>query len=143
MTAKGNSPMVQMGKEPEPRTQQYNMKINPTTTTAAKEDDKDSTAILQQATITAGKEDTTDSTADRKLTINQSTTSTVAKEDDADSTAKSLFSNSPWDKMYKEGKNETDTTTTMTRLTTSLLVETETEEVSNLVRSGEYQIKLG
>ena len=60
MTVEGNSPLVQMGKEPEPRTQQYNMKIKPTTTSAAKEDDKDSTARLQQATVTAGKEEATD-----------------------------------------------------------------------------------
>ena len=119
MTVEGNSPLVQMGKEPEPRTQQYNMKINPTTTIAVKEDEKDSTAILQQTKITAGKEDATDSTADRTSTVNQLTTSRVAKEDDADSTAKSLLSTSLWDKTYKESKNETDTTTTMTGLTTS------------------------
>ena len=119
MTVEGNSPLVQMEKEPEPRTQQYNMKINPTTTTVAKEDEKDSTAILQQATITAKKEDATDSTADRTLTINQLTTSRVAKEDDTDPTTKSLFSTSLWDKIYKEGQSETDTTTTMAGLTTS------------------------
>ena len=56
------------------------MKINTTTAAAAKEDGKDSTAILQQATITAGKVDVTDSTADKTTTTNQLTTSTAAKE---------------------------------------------------------------
>ena len=142
MTVEGYSPLVQMEKEPKPRTQHYNMKTNPTTTTAAKEDDKDSTVTLQQTTITAKKEDATDSTADRTSTINQLTTSRVAKEDDADSTTKSLFSTPLWDKIYKEGKSETDTTTIMKGLTTST-GGTETEQFSNRVSSGECQIKLG
>ena len=119
MMVEDNSPLVQMGKDPEPRTQQYNMKIKPTIISAAKEDDKDSTARLKQTTVTAAKEEATDSTADRISTSIQSTTSTVAKEDDADSTANSLFSTSLWGKEYKEGKTETDTKATMTGLTMS------------------------
>ena len=107
-----------MGKEPEQRTQHYHMKMNPTTTTAEKEDDKDSTAIQQQATTTAEKDDVTDSTADNTTTNNQSIISTAAKEDDADSTAKMLSSNSPWKNLQKEA-DETDTTTTMLWLTAS------------------------
>ena len=102
MRLEGNSPQVQMGKEPEQRTQHYHMKINPTTTTAEKEDDKDSTATPQQNTIAAEKEDVMDSTADKATATNQSTTSTATNENDADSTAKPSVSNSRRGKLTRK-----------------------------------------
>ena len=108
MRLEGNSPQVQMGKESEQRTQHYHMKMNPTTTTAEKEDNKDSTVTPQQAIITAEKEDVTDSTADKVKPTNQSITSTATKEDDADSTAKPSASNSGWEKTYVRERSKRD-----------------------------------
>ena len=90
-----------MGKEPEHRTQHYNMKKDQITTTAEKEDNKDFTAMQQEATTTAEKEDGTDSTANKATTTNEPTTSMAAKEDDADSTARIAGSNSPGEQIHE------------------------------------------
>ena len=119
MTLDGNSPQVQVGKEPKQRTQNCQTHINISITTAGKEDAQDSTATHQHATITAEKEDATDSTAHKTTTHFQTTTTTATEEDDADSMAKLSFPNSRRHGTRKEGTSRTNTTTTMSWSTTS------------------------
>ena len=119
MRLEGNSPQVQVGKEPKQRTQNYNSHINLTKTTAEKEDAQDSTAKHQHAKIAAEKEDATDSTAHKAETNFLTTTSMTTKEDEADSVAKPLVPNRRGHRTFKEGASKTNTTKTMTCSTTS------------------------
>ena len=118
MRLEGSSSQVQMGKEPEQRIQHYHMKINPTTT-AEKEDNKDSTATHQQAIIAVEKEDATDSTANKATTTYQVITSTATEEDDTDSTAKPSAHIRRGHRTFKEEASRTSTTTTASWSTTS------------------------
>ena len=63
MNSEGNSPQVQVGKEPRQRTQHCPTHINMTKTTAEKEDAQAPAATRQHTKIAAEKEDATDSTA--------------------------------------------------------------------------------
>ena len=63
MSFEGNSPQVQVGKEPKQRTHHCPTHTNMTKTTAEKEDAQDSTATRQHTKIAAEKEDATESTA--------------------------------------------------------------------------------
>ena len=69
MSSEGDSPPVQVGKEPRQRTQHCPTHINMTKTTAEKEDAQDSTATRQHTKIAAEKEDPTDSTAHKTAKI--------------------------------------------------------------------------
>ena len=119
MMLEGNFPQVQVGKEPKQRTQNYHTHINPTKTTAEKEDAKDSIVTHQRTIIAAEKEDATDSTAHKATTIFHVTTSTATEVDNADSMAKPPVPNQRRDETCKEEASKTNTTTTMSWLTTS------------------------
>ena len=136
MTLDGNSPQVQVGKMPKQRTQNYQTHINPSKTTAGKEDAQDSTATHQHATITAEKEDATDSTAHKATTNFQATTSTATEEGNADSTAKPSVPNRRGDDTCEEEASKTNTTTTMSWLTTSTCDNGNRKTTNSLVQWG-------
>ena len=87
MSSEGKSPRVQVGKEPKNRTKQHNMKKNQITTTAGKEDVKDSTATQQRPTTTSEEIEGKISIADRTTATGTTTSNMAAMEDDADSIA--------------------------------------------------------
>ena len=90
MTRTGNSPQVQVGKEPKSRIQRENVRENQGRTTTRATDNTNLAAIMttldwskgRGASIfkpTAGKEDDTDSTATNTTTISLSTHDTTEK----------------------------------------------------------------
>ena len=118
MIPRGNSPQVQVGKEPRQRTRHKSTHINMTKTKTEKEDAQDSTVTRRHTSVTAEKEDATDSTAHKAGKEFLTTTNMATKEDAADSSAKLSALSRRGHQAVKEEASESITTTTMTCTTT-------------------------
>ena len=119
MNSGGNSPQVQVEKEPRQRTQHDPTNTNMTKTTANKEDAQDSTAIRRHTNTAAGTEDATDSAAHKAANYFRTTAKMATKEDEADSMVRPSFLNRGGHRSVKEGGSDTNKTMTMTWSTTS------------------------